>query len=134
MCDRLHLNSIKQTPTPLNTLFFSDYNTNLLQRAVRQSFKDKTGVAIDYQNKDDMFAIMRAVFINNAGNHGTNVNEQVKFMNEMVIKTALSQIQSGVSQFMGYMRDIDTMAIPPTPPANTSTYGMKMEKSDKIGV
>ncbi|MAT63910.1 MAG: hypothetical protein CL881_08960 [Dehalococcoidia bacterium] len=134
MCDRLHLNSIKQTPTPLNTLFFSDYNTNLLQRAVRQSFKDKTGVAIDYQNKDDMFAIMRAVFINNAGNHGTNVNEQVKFMNEMVIKTALSQIQSGVSQFMGYMRDIDTMAIPPTPPANTSTYGMKMDKSDKIGV
>ena len=134
MCDRLHLNSIKQTPTPLNTLFFSDYNTNLLQRAVRQSFKDKTGVAIDYQNKDDMFAIMRAVFINNAGNHGTNVNEQVKFMNEMVIKTALSQIQSCVSQFMGYMRDIDTMAIPPTPPANTSTYGMKMDKSDKIGV
>jgi len=134
MCDRLHLNSIKQTPTPLNTLFFSDYNTNLLQRAVRQSFKDKTGVAIDYQNKNDMFAIMRAVFINNAGNHGTNVNEQVKFMNEMVIKTALSQIQSGVSQFMGYMRDIDTMAIPPTPPANTSTYGMKMDKSDKIGV
>src|SRR6056300_537180 len=134
MCDRLHLNSIKQTPTPLNTLFFSDYNTNLLQRAVRQSFKDKTGVAIDYQNKNDMFAIMRAVFINNAGNHGTNVNEQVKFMNEMVIKTALSQIQSGVSQFMGYMRDIDTMAIPPTPPANTSTYGMKMDKIDKIGV
>ena len=134
MCDRLHLNSINQPPTPLNTLFFSDYNTNLLQRAVRQSFKDKTGVAIDYQNKDDMFAIMRAVFINNAGNHGTNVNEQVKFMNEMVIKTALSQIQSGVSQFMGYMRDIDTMAIPPTPPANTSTYGMKMDKSDKIGV
>ena len=134
MSDILHLKSIKQTPTPLNTLFFSDYKTNILQRAVRQSFKDKTGVAIDYQNKDDMFAIMRAVFINNAGNHGTNVNEQVKFMNEMVIKTALSQIQSGVSQFMGYMRDIDTMAIPPTPPANTSTYGMKMDKSDKIGV
>ena len=63
MCDRLHLNSIKQTPTPLNTLFFSDYNTNLLQRAVRQSFKDKTGVAIDYQNKDDMFAIMRACLL-----------------------------------------------------------------------
>ena len=81
-----------------------------------------------------MFAIMRAVFINNAGNHGTNVNEQVKFMNEMVIKTALSQIQSGVSQFMGYMRDIDTMAIPPTPPATPSTNGMKMDKSDKIGV
>jgi len=134
MCDNTRLNSIKQTPTPLNTLFFSDFNLNLIQRAVRQSFKDKTGVAIDYQNPDDMYALMRVVFINNAGNPNTGINNQVKFMNEMVIKTAMSQVQSGVSQYMGYIRDLDTMAVPPTPPANTSTFGMKIDKSDKIGV
>lgn len=134
MCDSLHLNSIKQTPTPLNTLYFSDFNTNLIQRAIRQKFKDETGVAIDYQNKDDLFSIMRVVFINNAGNHSVAVNDQVKFMNSLVIKTALGQIQSGVAQFMGYVRDIDTMAVPPDPPANTSTYGNKMPINDKIGV
>jgi len=134
MCDSLHLNSIKQTPTPLNTLYFSDFNTNLIQRAIRQKFKDETGVAIDYQNKDDLFSIMRVVFINNAGNHSVAVNDQVKFMNGLVIKTALGQIQSGVAQFMGYVRDIDTMAVPPDPPANTSTYGNKMPINDKIGV
>lgn len=134
MCDSLHLNSIKQTPTPLNTLYFSDFNTNLIQRAIRQKFKDETGVAIDYQNKDDLFSIMRVVFINNAGNHSIAVNDQVKFMNALVIKTALGQIQSGVAQFMGYVRDIDTMAVPPDPPANTSTYGNKMPINDKIGV
>jgi len=134
MCDALHLNSIKQTPTPLNTLFFSEFNTNLLQRAIRQSFKDKTGVAIDYQSADDLYGIMRVVFINNAGDQHKEVNKQVKLMNSIVIKTALSQIQSGVSQFMGYMRDIDTLAVPPNAPQNTSTYGLKMDKSDKIGV
>jgi len=134
MCDALHLNSIKQTPTPLNTLFFSEFNANLLQRAIRQSFKDKTGVAIDYQSADDLYGIMRVVFINNAGDQHKEINEQVKLMNSIVIKTAMSQIQSGVSQFMGYMRDIDTLAVPPTAPQNTSTYGLKMDKSDKIGV
>lgn len=128
------MNSIKQTPTPLNTLYFSEFNTNLIQRAIRQKFKDETGVSIDYQNKDDLFSIMRVVFINNAGNHTERVNEQVKFMNSLVIKTALGQIRSGVAQFMGYMRDIDTMAVPPEAPANTSTYGNKLPINDKIGV
>lgn len=132
--DNLNLNSIKQTQTPLNTLFFSEFNTNLLQRAIRQTFKNNTGMSIDYQNTSDLYAIMRVVFINNAGNHTTNVNEQVKFMNALVIKTAVGQIRSGVSQYLGYIRDIDTLVVPPEPPANTSTYGMKMDKSDKIGV
>jgi hypothetical protein len=134
MCDVRRLNSIKQTPTPLNTLFFSEFNTNLVQRAIRQTFKDKTGISIDYQNPDDLYSIMRVVFINNAGDHHKEVQTQVKAMNTLVINTAVSQVQSGVAQYMGYMRDIDTMAVPPTAPINTSTYGLKMDKSDKIGV
>lgn len=134
MCDALHLNSIKQTPTPLNTLYFSEFNMNLIQRAIRQKFKDETGVSIDYQNKDDIFSIMRVVFINNAGNHTEAINSQVKFMNSLVIKTALGQIRSGVAQYMGYVRDIDSIALPPEPPINTSTYGNKIPINNKIGV
>ncbi len=134
MCDRLHLNSMKQTETPLNKLFFSEFNIQIVQKSIRQAFKNKTGVSIDYQNAGDLYAIMRVVFINNAGNHYANVNEQVKFMNSVVIKTTLPQIQSGVAQYMGYIRDIDTLVVPPTPPANTSTHGMKLEPNDKIGV
>ncbi len=55
-------------------------------------------------------------------------------MNGVVIKTALSQVQSGVAQYLGYIRDIDTLAVPPTPPANTSTFGLKIDKNDQIGV
>jgi len=125
---------MKQTETPLNKVFFSDFNIQIVQKSIRQAFKNKTGVSIDYQNAGDLYAIMRVVFINNAGNHYANVNEQVKFMNSVVIKTTLPQIQSGVAQYMGYIRDIDTLVVPPTPPENTSTYGMKLEPNDKIGV
>lgn len=134
MCDNLHLNSLKQCETPLNTLYFSSFNVNLLQRAIRQDFKNKTGVSIDYQNEDDLYGIMRVVFINNSGDHFTRVNEQVKMMNTQVIKTAVSQIQSGVSQYMGYVHDMDRGLEPINRPVNTSTYGNKIDKNTKIGV
>jgi hypothetical protein len=134
MCDNLHLDSIQQCETPLNTLFFSEFNKNLLQRGIRQAFKNKTGIAIDYQNPDDLYGIMRMVFINNAGDHHTRVNEQVKFINERVIQTALSQIQTGVSQYIAYAKDIDTISVPLDQPINTSTTGNKLGFNDKIGI
>ncbi len=133
MCDALHINSLKQCPTPLNTLFFSEFNMNTLQRAIRSEFRTKTGVAIDYQNKNDLYAIMRVAFINNSGDHNVNVQEQVRHINGIVIKTAIGQIQSGVSQYMGYIHDIDTPTQPNDLPVSTTTYGKKFGKNNKIG-
>ena len=134
MCDNLHLDSMKQCETPLNTLFFSEFNQNLLQRGIRQAFKNKTGIAIDYQNPDDVYSMMRVVFINTAGDHYSQVNEQVKMMNARVIDTAIGQIQTGVSQYMAYVQDIETLAVPLDQPMNTSTYGKKIDINNKIGI
>ena len=130
----LHLNSMKQCETPLNTLFFSEFNRTILQRGIRQTFKDRTGISIDYQNPDDLYGIMRVVFINNAGDHQRDVNKQVKAMNTRVIETALSQIQTGVSQYIAYVNDIDTTSIPLDQPMNTSTSGKKLGYNNKIGI
>ena len=130
----MEFKSIQQCPTPLNTLFFSDFNLKLLQKAIRQSFKNKTGISIDHQNPDDLYAIMRVVFINNSGDPNKAVQSQVKKMNEIVIKTALAQIQTGVAQYIGYIQDIDTAARPMDLPVNTSTMGKKLPKSTKIGM
>ena len=128
------MDSIKQCDTPLNTLFFSEFNINLLQRGIRQTFKDRTGISIDYQNPDDLYGIMRVVFINNSGDHQRDVNKQVKAMNTRVIETALSQIQTGVSQYIAYVNDIDTTSIPLDQPMNTSTSGKKLGYNNKIGI
>lgn len=130
----MEVKSIQQCATPLNTLFFSDFNMNLLQRAIRQSFKNKTGISIDYQNPDDLFSIMRVVFINNAGDHNSNIQPQVKAMNNIVIKTATDQIQTGVAQYIGYVQDIETPTRPIDRPVNTSTFGKKIPKSQQIGM
>jgi hypothetical protein len=134
MCDNLHLDSLQQCETPLNTLFFSDFNKNLLQRGIRQTFKNKSGIAIDYQNPDDLYAIMRVVFINNSGDHHSRINEQVKYMNTKVIDTALSQIQTGVSQYIAYARDIESTRTLIDQPINTSTVGKKIDINTKIGI
>ena len=134
MCDALHINSLKQCPTPLNTLFFSEFNMNLLQRGIRQDFKNRTGISIDKQNQNDLYSIMRVVFINNSGDHNANVQEQVRYMNSIVIKTASSQVQTGVSQLMGYLRDTESYAKPNDLPVSTSNYGRKFGKNDKIGL
>jgi len=130
----LHLNSVQQCETPLNTLFFSEFHKNLLQRGIRQAFKDRTGISIDYQNGDDLFGIMRVVFINNSGDHNKEVNKQVKAMNARVIETALSQIQTGVSQYISYVSEIDTTRTLLDQPVNTSTVGKKLPYNNKIGI
>ena len=130
----MEVKSIQQCSTPLNTLFFSDFNTNLLQRGIRQAFKDKTGISIDYQNPDDLFAIMRVVFINNSVDHHQRVQAQVRSLNKIVIDTALAQIQTGVSQYIGYVQDIESTARPMDRPTNTSTTGKKIPKSNQIGM
>lgn len=130
---QLHLNSMKQTETPLNRLFFGALNRNLLQRGIRQTFKLRTGIAIDYQNPDDLYAIMRATFISNSGDHFSNVEAQVRDMNVRVIDTCMSQIQTGVSQYMSYAKDIDTISQPMDRPVNTSTAGKKLPRNN-IGI
>lgn len=131
MCDNIHL---KQCATPLNTLYFSEFNQDLLQRGIREKFKQLTGIKIDYQNSDDLLTLMRYVFINNSGDHYSNVNEQVKRMNTIVIDTAVSQVKTGVAQYLAYVKDIDTTSMPLDLPLNTSTYGKKMDINDKIGI
>ena len=77
---------------------------------------------------------MRMVFINNAGDHYDRVKEQVKELNTRVIETAMSQIQTGVSQYITYAREIDTVSVPLDQPINTSTTGNKIEFNNKIGI
>lgn len=128
------LASIQQCATPLNTLFFSEFNMSLLQKMIRQMFKDKTGISIDYQKPADLLALMRSVFIANSCNPNEKVCEQTKLMNEQVARLAIGQIETGVSQYIGYMRDIDSTHIPLAVPVNTSTYGQKIDLNDQIGV
>ena len=116
----------RQVDTPLSSLFLSDFNLKRLQNDIRKTFKVQTGIAIDNQDQDDMLTLMRMVFINNSFNPYGNLPEQLELMNSIVVKTAVGQIGTGVSQYIGYIRDISTPLVPEPRPINTSVYGERM--------
>ena len=118
------MNTLKQSPTPLNTVFFSPTNVDIIQRTIRHRFREESGIAIDRQNDDDLFALMRAVFIQQGLDPYDRVCDQVKMINEEVVKKALAQVRTGVSQFMTYVRDMDKPLVPIDMPESTTTYGL----------
>lgn len=117
------LRTMRQADTPLSSLFFSDFNYNKIQNGIISTFKTKTGIAIDYQSRDDVLTLMRMVFINNSYDPYGNLPEQVKIMNDSVIKKAVAQIGTGISQYIGYIRDISTPLVPEPRPIQTGYYG-----------
>ena len=117
------LRTVQQIGTPLSSLFFSDFNFMTIQNTIRGRFREKTGIAIDYQDQSDVLTLMRMVYIDNSINPYDDIVNQAKRMNEIVVKTALDQITIGVSQYIGYMNDISTPLTPEARPVNTSYYG-----------
>ena len=128
------LTSIKQCPTPLNNLFFSDFNQGILQRGIRENVYQKYKVKIDYQNKGDLIAIMRVMFIANSALPDSDICQQVKFINSKVIDKATEQIATGVAQYYGYIKDINSPIIPNALPQDVSTYGTKIDLNNQIGL
>lgn len=120
------MNTLKQSETPLNSMFFSQENVDVIQRTLRHKFKGESGLSIDRQDDRDLFALMRSVFIVYEQNPYDNVVEQVKNINEVVVNKALDQVRTNVSQFMTYVRDMDQPIMPLATPENTSVYGMRI--------
>ena len=120
------LRTVYQYATPLSNLFFSDFNYNKIQNDIRVQFKKRTGIAIDYQSRDDVLTLMRMVYINNSWDPYNNIHQQVAVMNQSAIDTAINQIGTGVSQYIGYLKDISSPISPEPRPISTSVYGNRM--------
>ena len=127
------LNSINQTPNPLNTTFFCGQNIDRIQRSIRQKVRDSTGYSIDNQNADDLITIMRTVYLNNFMNGYSNVQQQVALMNQRVVETCVPQIYTGLSQYIGYVKDISSNPVPLDLPKNESIYGEFLDVNTRIG-
>ena len=127
------LTSLKQTSTPLNNLFFSEFNQSILQKAIRENIKKLYNIRIDYQNKQDLIALMRVIFIANSANPYGDICSQVKLMNTIVMKKASEQVTTGLSQYYGYIRDINSPIIPNDLPVDVNVYGRNTEINNKIG-
>jgi len=128
------INSMRQTPTQLSSNFFSPQNMNYIQASAQGTIKNETGLVIDAQNQDDLGAIMRMIYVTNVFNPYANVTEQISLLNSRTLNLIMGQIRTGLSERIGYLRDISQPIQPNPLPVATSLYGNKMPLNNKIGL
>jgi hypothetical protein len=111
--------------TPLNQAYFSSENFQIVQNAIRYRTYQKTGQIIDPVSTDDLFMVMRAMYLQYGRNLPTQIPEQIAELNERVVAWCLPKIIAEVSFYATYKNDISTMPLPMTHPENVSHAGTK---------
>jgi len=111
--------------TPLNQAFFSSSNFQIIQNTIRKTVYDKSGDIIDPVSTDDLFMVMRAIFLQYSRNLPTDISNQIKELNERIVVWCVPKILAEVSMYKTYSKDISSLPIPLSHPVNQSSAGTK---------
>lgn len=111
--------------TPLNSAFFSSANFQIIQNAIRHGVYVKSGEIIDPVSSDDLFIVMRSLYLQYSRNLPYKIKEQIAELNDRVVAWCLPKILAEVSMYKTYAKDISTLPVPLTHPVNQSSAGTK---------
>jgi hypothetical protein len=93
---------------PLNNMFFSQQNIDILQKAIRLHVYSKSHkkFSVDLQSKDELLLLMRGIYLQYSKNQDAKLNEQVKELDKLVINEAVPIILSNVELHYSYLYDL----------------------------
>ena len=116
-----YFNAMKNTfeNTELSLLFFSSKNINIIENGIKAGvyeMSNKTHV-IDTQDRDQLYVIMRATFLQYSVNQPDNLTKQIEVLNSRVISYCVPRIYGEIQSYLHYKKDISTLAIPLANPA-----------------
>ena len=111
--------------TPLNQSFFSTANFQIIQNKIRKTVYDKSGEVIDPVSTDDLFMVMRALFLQYSRNLPTDIKGQIEELNDRVATWCIPKILAEVSMYKTYSKDISNLPVPLSHPVNQSSAGTK---------
>lgn len=111
----------------LNKVFFSSENIRIIQNGIKAGVYERSHqrFVIGDQDEDNLKIIMRSIFLQNARNLPTSINEQVHSLNKMVLDYCIHNVYSEAVSYMKYKHDVSTLAIPHARPINTAVHGTK---------
>lgn len=111
----------------LNSHFFSSRNIDVLQNMIKKYVYDLSGnhFLIDRQSDSELVIIMRSIYLQNAQNLDHHIEEQIEYLNFLVLKYAGPIVLSGVKQYYGYLSNINKLPIPLEQPKNMSSAGTR---------
>jgi len=111
--------------TPLNQAYFSAANFQIVQNGIRAQVHAKSREIIDPVSNDDLFIVMRAIFLQYGRNIPTGIPNQIAELNERVVTWCVPKILAEVSMYRTYVKDISTLPVPFAHPVNISEAGTK---------
>ena len=111
--------------TPMNQAYFSPANFQIIQNAIRKKVFDYTSKVIDPVGTDDLFMVMRAMYLQYSRNLDTHIPEQIAELNERVVAWCVPKIVAEVNMYATYLKDISTLPTPMMQPVNVSSAGTK---------
>jgi hypothetical protein len=110
------VNSIKGIveSTSLNDIFFSDMNTDIIQKTIRYKVFENTDKVISDQSSNTIFIIMRSIMLQygNFQISSENLYEEIKELNKKVVDYCSDNITSNLQQYLGYIKDIEKLPTP----------------------
>jgi hypothetical protein len=109
----------------LNETYFSPANFKIVQNKIRYAVFQETGQIIDEQSSDDLFMIMRAIYLTYGRNLPYNIKEQITELNDRVADWCVPKIVAEVHMYSQYLKDIDTMPVPMERPVSLSSAGTR---------
>ncbi|ATZ80627.1 hypothetical protein BMW23_058 [Bodo saltans virus] len=96
--------------TPVSLLFFSDENVKRIQKLLKRGIADMSKgkfILEEDQDENDLFIVMRAVFLDSGLNLPTHIVSQVKELNKKTVEYILPDMYTNVKQAYGYLQEIN---------------------------
>ena len=108
--------------TQLSVTFFSAENVTLLESGIKAEvyrLSNRTHL-IDKQDYDQMYMIMRSIFLEHARHQEGNIPKQIEELNRRVIEYCAPRILSEIITYIQYKKDISTLVVPLDKPKSVS--------------
>jgi len=109
----------------LNQAYFSPANFTIIQNKIRRGVYDKSGEIIDPVGTDDLFMVMRAIYLWYGRNLDEDIPGQIAELDERVSAWCVPKILAEISMYKTYLNDISTLPIPIDQPVRLTTAGTK---------
>jgi hypothetical protein len=110
----------------LKELFFSDANIEIIQKQLIMTvykYSEKMYL-IEKQNKTNLRVVMDYVYLYYGRNLPIEITEQIRELNRKVVALLTPSILTHCTQYMGYLRDIETQPYNELP-INVSNKGSR---------
>jgi len=115
----------QHSKTPLNVVFFSQSNIELIHSEIQNQVFLMSGgkYRIDKQGDDEVRIIMRSYYLMFARNDPYKVAQELDELNKRVIGYAAAKVYSEVDFHDFYMKDLEEFAPAIANPVNVKHYG-----------